>query len=105
MPHDEVEADSWLPRISMGLTIAQLSARLRCAECGGPVTLVKPWRLEEVIGKPLGRGGNWSSKQSLISPLINICCGLCSCCPVVAAAFQPSSRLCSWQYRLPFRVR
>ena len=26
---------SWLPRISMGLTIAQLSARLRCAECGG----------------------------------------------------------------------
>ncbi len=28
---------SWLPRISLGLTIAQLSARLRCAECGGPV--------------------------------------------------------------------
>ena len=26
---------SWLPRISMGLTIAQLSERLRCAECGG----------------------------------------------------------------------
>jgi hypothetical protein len=25
---------SWLPRISLGLTIAQLSARLRCAECG-----------------------------------------------------------------------
>ena len=25
----------WLPRISMGLTIAQLSERLRCAECGG----------------------------------------------------------------------
>jgi len=24
---------SWLPRISMGLTIAQLSERLRCAEC------------------------------------------------------------------------
>ncbi len=24
----------WLPRISMGLTIAQLSERLRCAECG-----------------------------------------------------------------------
>ena len=29
---------SWLPRISMGLTIAQLSARLRCAECGGQFT-------------------------------------------------------------------
>jgi hypothetical protein len=28
---------SWLPRISMGLTIAQLSARLRCAERGGQV--------------------------------------------------------------------
>jgi hypothetical protein len=26
---------TYLPRISMGLTIAQLSARLRCAECGG----------------------------------------------------------------------
>ena len=25
---------SWLPRISLGLTIAQLSARLRCAEGG-----------------------------------------------------------------------
>jgi hypothetical protein len=24
----------WLPRISMGLTIAQLSERLRCADCG-----------------------------------------------------------------------
>jgi hypothetical protein len=35
---------SWLPRISMGLTIAQLSARLRCAECSGPVHSVKPWR-------------------------------------------------------------
>jgi hypothetical protein len=35
---------SWLPRISMGLTIAQLSERLRCAECGGPLLSVKPWR-------------------------------------------------------------
>ena len=43
---------SWLPRISLGLTIAQLSARLRCAECGGQVHSVKPWRLEDVIGKP-----------------------------------------------------
>ena len=48
---------SWLPRISMGLTIAQLSARLRCAECSGQLHSVKPWRLEDVIGKPLGRRG------------------------------------------------
>jgi hypothetical protein len=26
---------SWLPKISMGLTLAQLSTRLRCVECGG----------------------------------------------------------------------
>jgi hypothetical protein len=31
----------WLPRISMGLTIAQLSEGLRCAECGGPLPSVK----------------------------------------------------------------
>ena len=35
---------SWLPRISMGLTIARLSARLRCAECGGPVQSVAAGR-------------------------------------------------------------
>ena len=46
---------SWLPRISMGLTIAQLSERLRCVECGGPLHSVKPWRMEDVLGKPLGR--------------------------------------------------
>ena len=44
---------SWLPRISMGLTIAQLSGRLRCAECGGQVHSVKPWRVDDVLGKPL----------------------------------------------------
>ena len=43
-----------LPRISLGLTIAQLSARLRCAECGSPLP-VKPWRVEDALGKPLGR--------------------------------------------------
>jgi hypothetical protein len=47
----------WLPRISMGLTVAQLSERLRCAECGGPLLSVKPWRQTDVLGKPLGRGG------------------------------------------------
>jgi len=30
---------SWLPRISMGLTITQLSERLRCAESGGSSAL------------------------------------------------------------------
>ena len=45
----------WLPRISMGLTIAQLSERLRCTDCGGPLHSVKPWRLDDVLGKPLGR--------------------------------------------------
>ena len=29
----------WLPRISMGLTIAQLLARLRCAVWWGPLSL------------------------------------------------------------------
>jgi hypothetical protein len=33
----------------------KISARLRCAECGGQVQSVKPWRLGDVLGKPLGR--------------------------------------------------
>ena len=41
---------SWLPRISLGLAIAQLSARLRCAKCGGQLRSVKPWRMEDVLG-------------------------------------------------------
>ena len=48
---------SWLPRISMGLTLAQLSTRLRCAECGGSLLSVKPWRQADVLGRPLGRRG------------------------------------------------
>jgi hypothetical protein len=39
-----------LPKISMGITIAQLSARLRCAECAGPRQSVKPWRMEYALG-------------------------------------------------------
>jgi len=39
----------------MGLNIAQLSARLRCFECGGQLHSVKPWRIDHVLGKPLGR--------------------------------------------------
>ena len=48
---------SWLPRISLGLTIAQLSARLRCAACGGQLQSVKAWRVEDVLGELLGRSG------------------------------------------------
>ena len=48
---------SWLPRISMELTLDALARRLRCAECGGPSQSVKPWRLADVLGKPVGRRG------------------------------------------------
>jgi len=48
---------NWLPRISMGLTLAQQSEQLRCAECGGQLQSVKPWRMEDMLGKPLGRRG------------------------------------------------
>ena len=43
---------SWLPRISMGLTLDKLARRLRCAECGGPLQSVKPWREADVLGRP-----------------------------------------------------
>ena len=46
-----------LPKISMGLTLDALARRLRCAECGGPLLSVKPWRQEDVLGKPMGRPG------------------------------------------------
>jgi hypothetical protein len=51
MSRDKAKAISWLPRISMGLTIAQLSARLRCVECGGQLHSVKPWRPTNTKGK------------------------------------------------------
>jgi hypothetical protein len=44
----------WLPKISMGLTLAQLSQRLRCADCGGPLQSVKPWRQTDASGKAWG---------------------------------------------------
>ena len=40
----------------MGLTLAQLSSRLRCAECGGPLHSIKPWRVEDVSVSRLGGG-------------------------------------------------
>jgi phage FluMu protein Com len=48
---------SWLPRISMGLTLDALARRLRCAECGGPLLLIKPRGQADVLGKPQGRRG------------------------------------------------
>jgi phage FluMu protein Com len=48
---------SWLPKISTGLTLDGLARRLRCAECGGPLLSVKPWRQADEIGKPQRRRG------------------------------------------------
>jgi len=48
---------SWLPKISMGLTLAQLSTRLRCVECGGPLESVKLWRQTDAAGRP------WDQKR------------------------------------------
>ena len=45
---------SWLPRISLGLTLGALARRLRCAECGGPLQSVKPWRQTDASGKAWG---------------------------------------------------
>jgi len=39
---------SWLPRIDA------LARRLRCAECGGPLQSVKPWRQTDLSGKAWG---------------------------------------------------
>jgi phage FluMu protein Com len=46
---------SRLPKISLGLTLAQLSQRLRCAQCGGPCN--RSSRGADVLGKPQGRRG------------------------------------------------
>jgi phage FluMu protein Com len=43
---------SWLPKISMGLTLDARAQRLRCAECSGPLLSVKLWRQADVLGKP-----------------------------------------------------
>ena len=47
----------WLPRISMGLTLDALARRLRCAECGGPLLSVKPWRQTDASGRAWGLRG------------------------------------------------
>jgi hypothetical protein len=48
---------SWLPKISMGLTLDQLAQRRRCAECGGPLQSVKPWRQTDASGRAWGGSG------------------------------------------------
>ena len=48
LPRDPAAADLLTPRISLGLTIASW-------ECGGPLQSVKPWRIDDVLQKPLGR--------------------------------------------------
>ena len=40
-----------LPKISMGLTLDALARRLRCAECGGTLSSVKPWRQTDASGR------------------------------------------------------
>ncbi len=57
LSRDQAASDEMAPEISMGLTLAQLSTRLRCVECGGPLQSVKPWRQADMIGKPQGRRG------------------------------------------------
>ena len=46
-----------LPKISMGLTLDGLARRLRCAECGGTLLSVKPWRQTDASGRPWGQRG------------------------------------------------
>ena len=45
-----------LPKISMGLTFDALARRLRCAECGGTLLSVKPWRQTDASGRAWRRG-------------------------------------------------
>src|SRR4029450_2493181 len=43
----------WLPRISMGLTIVQLSERLRCAHCGSQLRVRRSGpQLRSVLCRP-----------------------------------------------------
>jgi len=81
----------------MGLTIAQLSERLPCAECGGQLHSVKPWRMVDVLGKPLGRRG-WSKNQR--PPAANLSSASQSisvavCVPAVPWGRERSSRIVS----------
>ena len=48
---------SWLPRISMGLTLAQLSTRLRCADCGGLCSRLSRGDMKMCSGSRRGNKG------------------------------------------------
>ena len=52
-----------------GFTVLLLTKKgprsLRRAECGGPVHSVKPWQMEGMLGKPMGRRGNVNGKMPL----------------------------------------
>ena len=52
-----LRAINQLPKISMGLTLDALARRLRCADCGGPLLSVKPWRQTDASGRVWGRKG------------------------------------------------
>ena len=54
-PSDQAAADRVAATNLDGLTLAQLSTRLRCAECGGPLLSVEPWRQADALGKAQGR--------------------------------------------------
>jgi len=43
-----------LPKISMGLTLDAPARRLRCAEGGGPLQSIKPWRQTDASGRAWG---------------------------------------------------
>jgi len=54
LPRDPASAIDQLPKVSMGLTFDALR-RLRCAECGGPLLSVKPWRQADAAAHGDGR--------------------------------------------------
>ena len=60
----------WLPKISMGLMLDALARRLRCAECGGALLSIKPWRQTDASGSAWRRG-SWHLDSSLsVHPVI-----------------------------------
>ena len=60
---------SWLPRISIGLTIAQLSERLRRAECGGQLHSVKPGAIGRRARQAAGAKGVTSMASASAVPM------------------------------------
>ena len=44
----------------------------RCGDCGGTLHSVKPWRLEDVIGKPLGRSRGFSMACQLRPTCVSV---------------------------------